>query len=337
MTQRLDKLRNWLENSLQLPAQEPVPLTNDASFRSYYRINTAKGSQIVMDAPPEREKLGPFLDIAQRLRAAGLNAPEIHAINESEGFLLLDDLGDELFLAALQQARQAGDSACLERLYGDALSTLAVMQVCTDSSGLPDYDAALLHREMMLFPEWLLERHLQIELNDTEREALEQCFKLLIDSALEQPQIFVHRDYHSRNLLVHAHNPALLDFQDAVRGAVTYDLVSLLRDAYIRLPDSWVDERVKGYYELACQSGIVDPEQIDEAGFLRWFDWMGLQRHIKVTGIFARLYHRDGKAAYLNDIPLVLDYLLTVSARYPEMRFLHQLLTQRVGPAFAND
>ncbi len=326
MSDREQHLRHWLS---ELAGRQPVALsamTNDASFRRYFRASWANDGYVVMDAPPDKEPLASFIAVAHRLREAGLNAPEVLAEERAAGFLLLSDLGDNLYLSSFLQA----DSKRLERLYGDALSALATMQVCVSSTGLPLYDATLLQREMALFSDWLLEKHLGLSLKEAEKRSLQHCFQQLTQSALAQPQVFVHRDYHSRNLMINQHNPGILDFQDAVCGAVTYDLVSLLRDAYFVLPPAQVTEWALGYQQLALQMGII--QETDEREFLRWFDWMGLQRHIKVAGIFARLYHRDGKAGYLADIPRVLEYLIAVAHTYPAMAELHQLVSERVLP-----
>jgi hypothetical protein len=277
-----------------------------------------------MDAPPENEDCRPFVVVAQQLGELGLQVPVIYAVDLEQGFLLLSDLGSEHYLDHLGQGQQS-------HLYADALSALLVMQACGESADLPLYSAELLLREMGLFREWLLERHLGLSLTDAEKRMLDEVFALLSASALEQPQVFVHRDYHSRNLLVTtAPNPGILDFQDAVLGPVTYDLVSLLKDCYI----SWPREQVKGwalgYYELALQSGVLRSEHEDS--FLRWFDLMGVQRHLKASGIFARLNIRDAKPGYLKDIPRTLNYIVELEPEYPELGQLIGLLRQRVLP-----
>ncbi|MCK5666531.1 MAG: phosphotransferase [Thiotrichaceae bacterium] len=308
-------LQDWLQNHLGYQAPLLVAITNDASFRRYFRVVLDNVSHIVMDAPPEQENCLPFIDIAQRLQVSGLNVPKIVASNLEQGFLLLTDLGTELYLSALNEAH-------VEKLYSDALDALVLMQSRTSTDDLPLYNHQLLHNEMNLFTDWLLGKHLNLP---SQQDNLKTCFELLSNSALSQPQVFVHRDYHSRNLmLVPQHNPGLLDFQDAVLGPVTYDLVSLLRDCYI----TWPLERVKSwameYYTRAQQADIL--HGVDERHFLRWFDWMGIQRHLKASGIFARLYHRDGKSGYLKDIPRTLNYIVEVSANYPELADLHQLV-----------
>ncbi len=325
--ERLRALLDWVRPQLGPGTLTVAPASSDASFRRYFRIGLGDRSWIVMDAPPAREDCRPFVRIAAGLREAGLNVPAVLASDFDRGFLLLSDLGTELYLDALDERR-------VERLYGDALGALVVLQTCVDPAALelPPYDRALLGRELELFPEWFLGRHLGLDLDADGRGLLERSFEALIGAALEQPQVCVHRDYHSRNLLVTpTHNPGILDFQDAVAGPVTYDLVSLLRDAYVSWPRARVEHWVLGYHRLALQSGILRAE--DEAGFLRWFDLMGLQRHLKVVGIFARLYHRDGKARYLADIPRVFGYLVEVTGRHPEFAALHEFLRTRVAPA----
>ena len=273
-----------------------------------------------MDAPPGQEDTRPFVAIARRLREIGLNVPEVLADDPGRGFLLLSDLGTQQYLAAL-------DEGSVGRLYGDALGALVTLQACGPGAGeLPPYDEALLLREMELFRDWYLGRHLGLTLGAAEQQVLDNAFRLLAATALAQPQVAVHRDYHSRNLMVAPHNPGILDFQDAVFGPVTYDLVSLLRDCYIAWPQALVEEWALGYQHLAFDSGIL--RERDEERFLRWFDLMGVQRHLKAIGIFARLNHRDGKAGYLKDIPRTLAYLQTVAGRYRELHDLTLLLQE---------
>jgi len=309
--QRLEQLNHWLNRGLGLPRYDIVPASSDASFRRYFRVCFDGESRIVMDAPPDKEDSRPFVRIARALHGIGLNVPQILAEDLAQGFLLLSDLGSEQYLAAL-------NAASVGRLYGDAMAALIILQACgPQQSELPPYNEALLLREMELFREWYLGRHLQLTLSDSEQRSLDDAFRLLAQSALAQPQVAVHRDYHSRNLMVAPHNPGILDFQDAVHGPVTYDLVSLLRDCYIAWPRAQVEAWALGYQELAIDSGILRGR--DEERFLRWFDWMGVQRHLKATGIFARLNHRDGKPGYLKDIPRTLGYVREVAASYPEL------------------
>jgi N-acetylmuramate 1-kinase len=327
MPKRLEDLKIWLHSQFPQNLRGPEAITNDASFRRYFRVYVNDRSYIVMDAPPVRENNAAFLDVAQRLRAAGLNVPEVLAENSAQGFYLLSDLGMDLYLPHLDEDR-------VERLYGDALAALAVMQVCADTRGLPSYTNELLQFEMSLYPDWLLAKHLHYAPSPAERIALQNCFDFLSLAAQAQTQVFVHRDYHARNLLVTPHhNPGIVDFQDALIGPVTYDLVSLLRDCYIVWPRARVEDWVLGYHQLAQHMGIVD-EMVSDKLFLRWFDLMGLQRHIKVAGIFARLCHRDGKTAYLQDIPTALRYIIEVAQDYPEVQFLASFNQEKVLPFF---
>jgi len=314
MTDRLELLRHWTHSQLGWPVTELAPASSDASFRRYFRVCHGDDSYILMDAPPEQEDCHPFINVSQLFLGLGLHVPEVLASDLQQGFLLLSDLGSSCYLEAL-------DDTTVDQLYGDAMGALLALQSCvTPDCGLPEYDRDLLLAEMGLFRDWLLDRHLGVELDALQATTLEACFNLLADSALAQPQVCVHRDYHSRNLMVcERHNPGILDFQDAVIGPVTYDLVSLLRDCYVSWPRDRVESWVAGYYELAVQSGILRQEQVSEADFLRGFDWMGVQRHLKAAGIFARLNLRDGKPGYLADIPRTLAYVTEVCARYPEL------------------
>jgi aminoglycoside/choline kinase family phosphotransferase len=293
------------------PLNAPVTAASaDASFRSYWRVRWGGETFIVMDAPPEKEDLGPFVDIAQRLRAARLNAPAVLAEDRAQGFLLLSDLGTRTLLPEL-------DDGSVDTLYADALNALARMQTDVDANRLPAYEEARLRNEMGLFPTWFLERHLGHVASSFEAALIERCMALLVTSAVEQPQVFVHRDYHSRNLMiVPGANLGIIDFQDAVRGPITYDLASLLKDCYIRWPAERVQTWAEDYRQRMQAAGLVD---VDAERWQRWFDLIGLQRHLKVLGIFARLNYRDGKAGYLNDLPLVLEYTLEACARYPEL------------------
>jgi len=307
--ERLEQLKRWLESELEFSDYTLAPASSDASFRRYFRVVHGGASFIVMDAPPDREDSRPFIRVAKRLFDAGLNAPEVLDDDLEQGFLLLSDLGSTPYLGALNEAS-------VERLYGDALGALAGIQACA-CDGLPPYDRALLLREMELFREWLVGKHLGIALDDAQHAMLDSVFGLLAENALAQPRVFVHRDYHSRNLMVTArNNPGILDFQDAVCGPVTYDLVSLLRDCYIAWPRARVEDWALGYQELAIQTGILREEHEDPAQFLRWFDLMGVQRHLKASGIFARLNHRDGKPGYLGDIPRTLGYITGLAHRH---------------------
>ena len=298
--------------------------SEDASFRSYWRATNGVRSAIVMDAPPRHEDLGPWLDVDARLRAAGLNAPEVLAQDRAQGFLLLSDLGTRMYLPEL-------NDATVDALYGDALDALLAMQTKVDAHGLAAYDEARLVAELELMPAWFLQRHLGVAIECDEWDVVEVAFRALITNALAQPRAFVHRDYHSRNLLiVPGHNPGIVDLQDAVAGPITYDLVSLLRDCYI----VWDDKRVRAWAEAhrlrLLYAGLID-HRVDAQRWQRWFDLMGLQRHIKVLGIFCRLWYRDGKRGYLADLPRVWHYVRAVASRYPEFADFLALLERWAG------
>ncbi len=322
MPARIKKLQNWLQTELNIVNPQLTAITNDASFRRYFRIIIDGVSHIVMDAPPDKEDCRPFIDIANRLTTSGLNAPKIIASNLTQGFLLLTDLGSQLYLESL-------DTTKVDKLYKDAINSLVTIQVKTTNDSLPIYNHTLLHNEMNLFTDWLVDKHLNLSLSKIQQAELATCFELLSQSALSQPQVFVHRDYHSRNLIVTSHNnPGILDFQDAVIGPITYDLVSLLRDCYVNWPRKQLNEWLEYYHILIYQNGLV--KSIAKDNFLRWFDWMGIQRHLKASGIFARLYHRDGKSGYLKDIPRTLNYIVEVTADYPELKYLHELVSKQI-------
>ncbi|MCW8891440.1 MAG: phosphotransferase [Sedimenticola sp.] len=326
MPKRVELLREWLTNALGMEAVKIEKASDDASFRRYFRVTAAgESARIAMDAPPDKEDCRPFVALLEQFGALGLHVPALFAQDLDQGFLLLEDLGSTHYLDVL-----AGDTA--DRLYGDALAALAVIQSIGPRQGLPEYDAEMLHREMMLFSDWLVNHHLGLDLDEAEQAMLKASFESLSASALEQPQVCVHRDFHSRNLLVcSSPTPGIIDFQDAVLGPVTYDLVSLLKDCYIDWPEARVKDWVMGYFQLAVQSGIL--KSGDEGLFLRWFDLMGVQRHLKASGIFARLNHRDGKPGYLGDIPRTLNYIVEVARHYPEMAGLGAFIKQRVLPA----
>lgn len=324
MGERRERLQGWARQQLGWAGADLTPASADASFRRYFRIRQGGESYILMDAPPEKEDCEPFVHISRLLLELGLHVPEILARDSAQGFLLLSDLGSRLYLDELSEAN-------VGRLYGDALGALATLQGCGPvDSALPPYDRRLLMFEMSLFTDWLMGTHLQMTLDEAEQCRLQATFEVLVDNALEQPAVCVHRDYHSRNLMVcDRHNPGVLDYQDAVIGPVTYDLVSLLRDCYISWPRRQVEDWALGYFELAQQTGILRQGQVDEVRFLRWFDLMGVQRHLKAAGIFARLNHRDGKPGYLADIPRTLGYVQQVCADYPELVSLGTI-TERV-------
>ncbi|MBT8419480.1 MAG: phosphotransferase [Gammaproteobacteria bacterium] len=323
MDNRLDAIRSWLLQVLPEGSFDVVAASQDASFRRYFRVCPADGrSLIVMDAPPTHENNNRFVFVAKLLRKIGVNVPEVLETDFQRGFLLLSDLGKTHYLAVL--ARNPNKHQ-VDRLYNDAMDALLTIQSLAACDRIPEYSHELLDAEMALFRDWFLGRHLGIRITETLHRTLRSSFDFLQCAATEQPQVFVHRDYHSRNLMVREqYNPGILDFQDAVRGPITYDLVSLLKDVYISWPRTRVDEWVLGYRKLAIARGIL--HNVDATTWLRWFDLMGAQRHLKIAGIFARLYHRDGKPGYLADIPLTLDYLAQVCARYPELAALGTLL-----------
>ena len=324
MSERLAELHNWLHDEAGLDAYAMVPASSDASFRRYFRVSSGEHSYIVMDAPPDKEDCGPFIAVATALGALGLNVPRILEADLKRGFLLLSDLGSVLYLQAL-------DERSVERLYADALRALSLLQTASvEDADLPAYDRALLLREMALFRDWYLARHLQVDMSEAISEVLEQTFTLLADEALAQPRVWVHRDYHSRNLMVtDDNNPGILDFQDAVIGPVTYDLASLLRDCYISWPRERVLQWLRDYLARSQADGRL--AGVDQRQFQRWFDLMGVQRHLKATGIFARLNYRDGKPGYLPDIPRTLAYVAEVCARYAELEPLGRLLAELPG------
>jgi len=271
-----------------------------------------------MDAPPPQEDVRPFVKVAELFSATGVSVPTILAQDTERGFLLLSDLGSTTYLQQLSP-----DTA--HKLYLDAIDALILLQVQSRAGVLPAYDRELLHRELMLFPDWYVTRHLKATLSDTQNADLNRVFDLLLANNLAQAQVYVHRDYHSRNLMVmDKGNPGILDFQDAVYGPITYDLVSLLRDAYIQWDEELVLDWTIRYWERARRAGLPVSHDVD--AFYRDFEFMGLQRHLKVLGIFARLYHRDGKDGYLNDIPLVMDYTRKTAYRYKEFAPLIRLL-----------
>lgn len=318
---RAQQRLQWARQALDDPQLELAPASSDASFRSYWRTTGSGAPRIIMDAPPDREDLGPWIDIAGRLCRAGLNAPRVLAENRELGFLALTDLGRELMLPAL-------DSTRVDALYDDATSALLTMQQRVDCDQLPRYDEPRLVAEMELMPTWFLQRHLSIDIACEQWDVIEVAFRALITSAQAQPQRFVHRDFHSRNLMLTDGQLGIIDFQDAVLGPISYDLVSLLRDCYITWPPERVDGWVERYRLQAVDAGITSA---DAATFRRWFDLMGLQRHIKVLGIFCRLWYRDGKSGYLGDLPRVWRYVQEVGREYPDIAPMIALLEQSIG------
>jgi N-acetylmuramate 1-kinase len=306
------------------------PASSDASFRRYFRVDRRDGtSLVVMDAPPPQEDVRPFVHVAGLIAAAGLHAPRVLEADVDNGFLLLDDLGSELYLDALQEAQARGDSARADALMRDAIAALVRWQSHVPGAALPPYDDALLRRELALFPEWCVARECGVAWSSDETALWTAACDQLVASALAQPQLAVHRDWMPRNLMVALPNPGILDFQDAVCGAIAYDVASLLRDAFV----SWDEEReidwAVRYWEAARTAGL--PVSDDFGEFWRSLEWSGLQRHLKVLGIFCRLKHRDAKPAYSADLPRFFDYAHKVASRYSALRPLGRLLEPLMG------
>jgi aminoglycoside/choline kinase family phosphotransferase len=315
---RLEQLQAWITATQGWTQFTIKTASADASFRRYFRVTHQEQNYIAMDAPPEKEDIVPFLDVTQRLSATGVHVPAIYAKSTEHGFILLEDLGSTPYQAKLEQHADS--------LYQDAMRAMVQMQRA-DTEKLPPYNASRLLEEMQLMPEWFLKTHLQINLNDEQQSIIDDTFNALLIDIIQQPQGFVHRDYHSRNLMVTStNNPGVIDYQDAVYGPFTYDLVSLLRDCYV----CWSNQQVEGwalqYRDMAVNAELI--QEVNDETFLRWFDLIGLQRHIKVLGIFARLNHRDGKSHYLCDLPLTLSYVMEVGKRHPETQALVQLFNE---------
>ena len=318
-------IHDWLSRELHLPQVRIEVASSDASFRRYFRAWSGASTYIVMDAPPEKEDVRPYLKVSRLLEELGAHVPHVHEADSARGLLLLEDLGTQPYL---QQLERGGDS---ERLYADALAALANIQLHGSAAcaQLPPYGRSELAREMALMPEWFLARHLSLTLSAAESELLAAAFEFLIAAALSQPRVFVHRDYHARNLMVVGErNPGIIDFQDALCGPVGYDLVSLLKDCYIAWPRPRVVSWVQAFRARLLAAG--GPAGGSDAEFLRWFDLIGVQRHIKVLGIFCRLWYRDGKCGYLPDLPRTLDYVRETSASYAELGALARFLDERV-------
>lgn len=319
--ERTQLLENWIKDQFPEKVFTLKPASADASFRRYFRVFIDDRTFVVMDAPPQHEDCRPFLQVADILSATGVHVPNILAQNLEHGFLLLSDLGNTTFLQAL-----TSDTARVDQLYADAIDALIQMQLSQRTEGLPDYDETLLLRELNLFPDWYIAKHLGKALSDQQTVMLSTIFARILANNLAQPKVLVHRDYHSRNLMVSTPNPGIIDFQDAVVGPVTYDLVSLFKDAYVYWDEERVLDWVIRYWEKARKAGL--PVSADFAEFYRDFEWMGVQRHLKILGIFARLNYRDGKATYLDDMPLVMNYLRKACHRYSEFHLLHNLLDE---------
>jgi aminoglycoside/choline kinase family phosphotransferase len=330
---RLDALRAWLERVLPVPMRSIAPATSDASFRRYFRITLEaelalppdirpSRTLIAMDAPPQQEDCKAYVDVAALLTAAGVHAPAIHAQDLSAGFLLLSDLGPRTY-------RDVLDEASAPALYRDACTALIAWQLASREGVLPRYDEAMLARELALFPDWYVAKHLGLTLSAAQRATLDAAFRRILDNALGQPHVYVHRDFHSRNLMVSQPNPGVVDFQGAVYGPISYDLISLLRDAYIDWGEEQELDWTVRYWERAREAGL--PVATDFGDFWHDFEWMGVQRHLKILGIFARLAHRDGKRSYLADVPRVMRYLRRACDRYRALGPLLQLLNEFEG------
>ena len=332
MDSRNTQLIAWLAQ-VGYPVRGPLTAASrDASFRRYYRVPYKDRSVVVMDAPPPREDAGRFVRLARWFAKQGMRTPEVLAVDEARGFVVLEDFGREHYYQALNR-----DNA--DRLYGQALDALIDVQRRVSleqdpvARALPDYDRALFLEEMGLFDEWLVAVHLGMK--DTDWDVLRPAYDLLADSALEQPRVVVHRDLHCRNLMcLPGGELGVLDFQDAARGPVTYDLASLLKDCYVAWPRGRVRDWALAYRVRLLEARLLTAD-VDEARFLRWFDFIGAQRHLKAAGIFARLKHRDGRDEYLEDIPLTLGYVAEVCACYPDLRALGDWLETHVRPHIA--
>jgi aminoglycoside/choline kinase family phosphotransferase len=322
MDERFRALNAWLAVVLAGAPYRIERASTDASFRRYFRVFLDSGTLIAMDAPPERENSRAFVHVAGLLRGAGLNAPEVRHHDLGQGFLLVTDLGTTLYLAAL-------DEGNADRLFGDATTALARWQQASRPGVLPEYDETLLRRELDLFPDWYIARHLGVTLTPRQRDSLEGVFATILKRNLAEARVYVHRDFMPRNLMVAEPNPGILDFQDAVHGPVSYDVACLFRDAFV----SWEEERVIDgtvrYWEKARRASL--PVPADFAQFWIDVEWMGLQRHLKVAGIFARLAHRDGKKAYLEDTPRFIGYIRHAVRRYGELAALGRLLDELEG------
>jgi N-acetylmuramate 1-kinase len=351
--QRQQQLIRWLHSQVPSEPFTIAPASADASFRRYFRATFENRTLIVMDAPPQHEDCRPFLHVAKLFEDAGAHVPHVFAQDLEQGFLLLSDLGNTTYLQALCGGVSApktgnpqptegwakltpqqrgthrppscgGNTNTAKELYGAATDALIKIQLASRENELPPYDEVLLLREMRLFPEWYIAKHLNITLNDAQNSKLESVFARIIANNLAQPHVYVHRDYHSRNLMLSTPNPGILDFQDAVYGPITYDLASLFKDAYIRWEEAEIIDWLIRYWEKARKAGL--PVADDFSVFYRDYEWMGVQRHLKVLGIFARLFHRDGKDGYLKDLPLVMAYLRAACARYIDLKALLNLL-----------
>ncbi len=317
---RQNQISSWLSSLYPEQTFTLAPASADASFRRYFRATFADGTtKVVMDAPPEHENCEPFLHIGKLFEVAGTHVPHVYAQDLAQGFLLLSDLGNTTYLQALNQSNA-------RQLYGAATDALIKIQLASRENELPPYDEALLRRELNLFPEWYIAKHLGVTLTEKQQAKLEEVFKRILANNLAQPRVYVHRDYHSRNLMLSEPNPGILDFQDAVYGPITYDLASLFKDAYVKWEEADIMDWLIRYWENARKAKLPVSEDFGE--FYRDYEMIGVQRHIKVLGIFARLYHRDGKDGYLKDMPLVFEYLHRACVRYIDLKPLQVLLEE---------
>ncbi|MBW8078776.1 MAG: phosphotransferase [Gallionella sp.] len=318
--QRQQQLATWLRSHFPNDTFTLTPASADASFRRYFRATFADNStRIVMDAPPQHEDCKPFLHVAKLFGQAGAHVPQVYAQDLEQGFLLLSDLGNTTYLQALTTGNAP-------QLYGAATDALIKIQLASRENELPLYDAVLLRRELNLFPEWYIAKHLGVTLSAKQQAKLEEVYTRILANNLAQPRVYVHRDYHSRNLMLTEPTPGIIDFQDAVYGPITYDLASLFKDAYIRWEEPDIMDWLIRYWEKARKVGL--PVRADFGEFYRDYEMMGVQRHLKVLGIFARLYHRDGKDGYLKDMPLVMDYLHRACVRYIDLKPLLNILDE---------
>jgi len=320
--ERLRQLQLWLARQ-GYRADTLTPMSVDAGFRRYFRLPVEEGSLIAVDAPPQHEDTESFVAIANKLHNSGLITPVVHCYNLEKGYMLLSDLGS----LHLQDAATPADTTTAAPLYKQAVLNLLKIQINTSTDGLAAYSADFLRQEIQLFPEWYLQAHLQHRLSPATRQHISRCFDLCIESAMEQPVVFVHRDYHCRNLMVQADQEiAVIDFQGALRGPITYDLVSLLRDAYVEWPETFLNPLLEMHRSSVAT--LLPGNNITAETYQKWFDLMGLQRHLKILGIFCRLQHRDGKSHYLDSIPLVRKYIETVCLKYSEFSVLYDLLAE---------
>lgn len=326
---RQTSFERWLAPLVETHGLRPdtlVAASADASFRRYFRIQGAQGTLIIMDAPPPQEDVRPFLKVARLMRDAQLHGPEILAADDALGFLLLSDLGSQLYLDAVQ----TNEGRDADRLMRDAIKALVQWQVRVDASTLPVYDDALLRRELALFPDWCVAKEFGVTWTPDQQSRWQRICDRLVASALAQPTVAVHRDWMPRNLMVSEPNPGILDFQDAVRGPITYDVASMLRDAFLSWDEAKEIDWAVRYWQDARQAGLPVPE--DFGAFWRALEWMGLQRHLKVMGIFSRLKHRDSKPKYAEDLPRFFQYAVRVASRYDELKALIPLLETLTGP-----